>query len=392
MAAPLLIGFGAGCGDFWQAPGSTTTTTCTTNCTTASSGKFYILNAGTTPQIVGDTIASGTLTAISGSPWTLEATPYAMAIDRINGDFLIVSTTSGVFSYPVTNGALGTGVITSQDAVAEAIQVDATDSWLIEAIPGSDGVTIGAVPIVSTTGASNGTEQTVSFTVANASVQPGELAISGDNANIFVSLGPGGTIIVPFNAAAAAGTNPIATKATTIPVTTTGGSALSVGVDPGATPRLFYIGETLASGGTTGGLRAFTYSSLSSTTLTQASGSPLASGGLAPNFILSAASGEYVYVANGTGAATAGNVAGFTITASSAATPTYTVAADTTTAAGVQPLGLAEDSTGTFVLEVGSLGSPYFDAYTFDTTTLGQLDSQIPSTTSAGSIAIVAAP
>jgi hypothetical protein len=58
----------------------------------------------------------------------------------------------------------------------------------------------------------------------------------------------------------------------------------------------------------------------------------------------------------------------------------------------VQPLGLAEDSTGTFVLAVGSLGSPYFDAYTFDTTTAGQLDSQIVSTTAASSIAIVATP
>lgn len=63
-----------------------------------------------------------------------------------------------------------------------------------------------------------------------------------------------------------------------------------------------------------------------------------------------------------------------------------------TVAAGVQPLGLAEDSTGTFVLTVGTLGSPYFDSYTFDTTTTGQLDSQITSTTAAGSIAIVAAP
>jgi hypothetical protein len=223
-------------------------------------------------------------------------------------------------------------------------------------------------------------------------VQPGELAISGDNANIFVSLGAGGTIIVPFNAAATAGTNPIGTKATTIPVATASGSALSVGVDPGATPRLFYVGETLASGGTTGGLRVFNYSSLGSTSLTQATGSPIASGGLAPNFILPVATGDYVYVANGTGTTTAGNVAGFTITASTAATPTYTVAADTTTAAGVQPLGLAEDSTGRFVFEVGSLGSPFFDAYIFDTTTLGQLDSQITSTSSAGSIAVVAAP
>src|SRR5208337_1675658 len=129
-----------------------------------------------------------------------------------------------------------------------------------------------------------------------------------------------------------------------------------------------------------GGLRAFTYASLSTSSLVQATGSPIASGGLAPNYILPIASGTYVYVAN---------VAGFAVTGS--ASP-YAISAGSTTAAGVQPLGLAEDSTGVFVFAVGSLGSPYFDAYTFDSTTAGKLDSQITSTTSSGSIAIVTAP
>src|SRR5580692_3818954 len=110
LSVPLLslsvcLFFTTGCGNFWQAPATTTTTTtCTTNCTTASSGNFYILNAGSTPQVVGESIVSGTLTAITGSPWTLEATPYTMAIAP-DGDFLMVSTTSGVFAYPITNGA-----------------------------------------------------------------------------------------------------------------------------------------------------------------------------------------------------------------------------------------------------------------------------------------------
>ncbi|HXR39854.1 MAG TPA: hypothetical protein VN776_12200 [Terracidiphilus sp.] len=387
VAAPLLIGFGAGCGDFWQAPSGGGGGTCTTNCTTATSGNFYILDAGTSPGIVGASIVSGTLTAITDSPWSIQGTPYSMAIAP-NKSFLIVSTTSGVFAFPITNGELGTAAVVSTDQ-AYAVQVDATSSWLIEAIPGTGGVTIGAIPIVSTTGASNGTEQDVSFTVTGAAVQPNKMAISGDNSNIFLALGAGGTIVVPFNAAATTGTNPLGSKASTIPVANAGGSALSVAVDPGTSPRLFYIGETLAdSAGTAGGLRAFNYSSLGSGTLTQATGSPIVSGGLAPNFILPSKSGSYVYVANGQGTS-AGNVTGFTITASGA---TYSLATDTSTAAGEQPLGLAEDSTSTFVFEVGSLGSPYFDAYTFDSTTLGQLDSQITSTTAASSIAIVAAP
>jgi hypothetical protein len=53
---------------------------------------------------------------------------------------------------------------------------------------------------------------------------------------------------------------------------------------------------------------------------------------------------------------------------------------------------MAEDSTSSWVFEVGSTGSPYFDAYTFDASITGQLDSQVTSTSAATSIAIVATP
>jgi hypothetical protein len=147
-AAPLL----AGCGNFWQAPGSSSGSgSCTSNCTTATSGNFYILNGGTTPQIVGESIISGTLTAISGSPWTLPAAPYSMDIAP-NGNFLVVSTASGVYAYPISSGKLGAVVAVSTDQ-AYAIQVDTSSSWLIEAIPITGGVMLGAIPINPSTGA-----------------------------------------------------------------------------------------------------------------------------------------------------------------------------------------------------------------------------------------------
>jgi len=379
-AVPFL----AGCGNFWQAPsGSSGSGSCTSNCTTATSGNFYILNSGTTPQIVGKSIVSGTLTAISGSPWAVQSTPYSMAIAP-NGNFLVVSTTSGVFAYPISSGKLGTAVTVSTDQ-AYAIQVDTTNSWLVEAIPATGGVMLGAVPINSSTGASTGSEVTATFAVTGASVQTNRLVISPDNSNIFIPLGLGGTLVVPFSSSA-----PFPTGVTgkTIAVANTGGSALSVAVDPSS--RLFYVGETLAnSAGTSGGLRAFTYASLSTSTLVNISGSPIASGGLAPNFILPVTTPAYVYVANGAGTSTAGNVAGFAVTGSGSS---YTITTGSTTAAGVQPLGLAEDSSSTFIFEVGSLGSPYFDSFTFDSTTTGKLDTQITSNTSASSIAIVATP
>jgi 6-phosphogluconolactonase (cycloisomerase 2 family) len=367
----------------------------TGTCTAASStsGNFYILNGPTTTSgnstISGYYLSSGALTAISGGSSTVLGTARAVAIAP-NGKFLYTASSNGTYLYSITNGVLGTGVQVTQNQ-AYALQVDTTDSWLVEAIPVSGEATFNALPINSTTGASAGTGSPASYSVSNAEMQTGQMVISRDDKYIFVALGAGGTIVVPFNSSPATGTSPFGT-AKTIPVanTTTPGIALSVAVDPNTTPRLFYIGETWAgSSNTTGGLRAFTYASLGASSLVQASGSPIASGGLSPLSILPDASGNYVYVANGTGATTEGNITEFLVTGSGSP---YTIAASTSTsvATGALPASLAEDSTSSYVFEVGSSGSPYFDAYTIGSST-GQLTSQATSTPAATSIAIVTA-
>ena len=384
IAAPFV----SGCKGFWDPLSSTTSSAgCTTNCTTASSNAFYILNAPSTgtPQIVGDEIQSGKLASLTGSPWTLPATPYAMAMAP-TGNFLYVSTTGGVYVYPISGGVLGAATLVSQDQAALAIAVDTSGTWLMEALQATGGVTIAAVPLKTSNGGSNGAEATTTATIANAAVQNGKMVISSDDQYIFVALGTGGTIIVPFTASTAAGSSPFGGTAYTIPVVKSGGAALSVAVDP--TLRLFYIGETLANtAGTSGGVRAIVYSTIGGT-LTQATNSPIAAGGLAPNSILPVGS-SYVYVGNGAGTTSAGNITQFTVTSSSG---TYSIASGTTVASGVQPYSLAEDASKTFVLAVNSLGTPYFSSYTFDTTTLGQLDEQIFASTGTSPIAIVALP
>ena len=382
--APFL----AGCGNFWQAPsgGAGTGGSCTTNCSTATSGYIYILNspASGSPTVVSEYMASGSLTSLTGSPLTLPGIPYSMSIAP-NDNYLCVATSSGVIAYPISNGALGTGVTSSADLDAAAVQVDQSSSWLIEAIPGTGGVTIAAVPILTTSGAGAGNEFTVSIPVTTTSttISVNQMVISPDNANIFVALGTGGTIVVPFTHNVASGKSPFGTTYKAFKVVHSGGSALSVAVDP--TNRLFYIGESLAnSASTSGGLRFFNYSSFGELT-----GSPIAAGGLSPSFIRPLFSGDYVYVANGAGAGNAGNISAFAVTSTGT---TYSLTAGPTISVGSQPLGLAEDSTSTFLFEVGSAGSPYFDSFTFDTTTAGQLDTQITSPTATGSIAIVAQP
>jgi 6-phosphogluconolactonase len=387
----VLTAVVAGCKGFWDLPPSTTTTTTTP--TTLSSGVFYVLDQ-TTKEIAAYDISSGTLDNVSGSPYTLSAAPTSIAIAP-NGGFLYVATVNGIYVYSIGSGGaltLGNSGDTISGDIPAAMVVNG--SWLVDAFTNASGsVQMDAIQINSSTGAyagPGGAPPDQAFSIANATVK--EMVLSPDGANLFLALGLGGTAVVPF---ASGNSNPLGSKATTIPLANSGGSALSVAVDPSSTPRLFYIGETLAnSTGDSGGLRVFNYSSLGSGTLTQATGSPIASGGLAPNAILPLADGDYVYVANGTGTTSAGSIAWFPITASGT---TYTVATGSSIASGIQPIGLAEDSQGNFVLAVSTGGSttsgdPDLEAYTMSSGALTAALTAATGTDPVGALAIAALP
>jgi 6-phosphogluconolactonase len=386
--AKLLLAvtpFLAGCGNFWQPP-STTSSSTTTTTTTLSSGYFYVLNRATS-QIVAYDITSGTLNQIAA--YTLAAAPTSIAMSP-GGGFLYVSTVAGIYLYDIGSGGALTignnsGAVSTDPA--SAIAVDPSGAWLVDAVQGTSGVQLDATPINSSgrfTGATVGTQQ---YSLAGASIN--HMAISGDDHFIFVASGVAGTLVVSFTAGNA---NPLATAGSVIPVVTTAGSALSVAVDPGTAPRLLYVGESLASAGTAGGLRAFEYSTIGTSKVTEISGSPFSSGGLAPNAILPLASGDYVYVGNGEGTAQNGNITGFSITASNGA---YALANVSTVSSGIQPYGLAEDSDSHFVLAISEGGNYDLECYIFDTTTAGKLDDSINSTTGTDpteAVAVAAAP
>ncbi len=382
--------FLAGCKGFWDLP--TSTGTGGTTPTTLSSGVFYVLNQ-TTKQIAGFVISSGTLDKIAGSPYALSAAPTAIAVAPSAG-FLYVGTVNGIYLYTIGSGGaltLGNGGNPISTDIPTAMLV--SGSWLVDVFSiTSNSVQLDAIPINSTTGVytGSGVPPNQTFNITKAAVSG--MVLSPDGANLFVPLGIAGTIVIPFTTA---NSNPLGSTALTIPVANSGGSAQSVAVDP--FNRVFYIGETLANtAGNSGGLRVFNYSSLGSGTPTQATGSPIASGGLSPNAILPNATGEYVYVANGTGTTAAGNIAWFPITASGT---TYTVAAGSTIASGINPIGVAEESQSNFALAVStggstSSGNPDLEAYVISTST-GALTSAITSATGTdpvGAVAVAALP
>lgn len=385
-AAPLL----GGCGNFWQSPNSGNNNNkggCTTNCThNTVSGNFYIANQAIS-EIAAYNITNGKLTKISGSPYTMSAKPVAIAVSP-NGGSLYVSTAAGIFLYTIdsTTGALALGNnsrVISTD-YATTMQVDGNSSWLVEAGPTL--AEIIAIPLDPSTGLM-GTGGEQHATLPATSVH--QLAVSPDNGRVFITLGANGTVEMPFQSSSA---DPFqASLGITIPVKNTGGEALSVAVDPDN--RVFYIGETLANAAAnSGGLRVFNYASLTST-LAESPGSPYASGGLAPNAILPATGGTYTYVANGKGATSAGVISGFSIQVSQSA---YSLTAlSGATAAGIAPAGLAEENTGKYVLLIDSGGTPDLEAFTFDSTTAGKLDSAFTASTGTDpvdAVSLAAAP
>jgi 6-phosphogluconolactonase (cycloisomerase 2 family) len=371
LALALAAAFSlTGCSGFWDAPSGG-------GGNKPISGNIYVLNAQTS-QIAGYSVSTtGTLVALTGSPYNLPspALPNPGITISPNNLFLYVGTVNGIYLYNIaSNGSLSlgnsSGPISNDQAVS--LQVDSTNSWLVNVSAAAPYVY--AIPISPTTGTITANKEQFAQLPA-ATVR--QVAISSDNTFVFVAMGTGGTAVIPFTAA---NTNPIGTQ-TIIPVVNTGGSALSVAVDPlgqpgQTTPRLFYIGETAAvTGANSGALRVFNWS-----TFKEISGSPMASSGLAPYAILPKSTGDYVYVVNRqTSTGSTGVIAGFSIATNDT---TYSLTPlGSTFNSGTNPQEAVEDSTGAYVFAVNIGGNPDLSGYTFSTTNPGYLVSAVSSPT-----------
>ena len=381
LAAAGLL---SGCSGFWNSTSSSSGG----SGSDAASGVFYVLNEETSQVAVMQFAAkSSGPTAVTGSPYTLGALPYSMAIAP-SGNFLYVSTVSGIYVYSIgSTGALtiaNGGAVISTDA-AYAMKVDPTGTWLVEVVSGQG--TVNAIPISASSGLLDVTRLEYQATLPALTIT--QLAVSPANSTIplvFVAMGSGGTAVVPFTASNS-GKSPFGNP-TTINVINSAGAANAIAVDP--SNRLFYVGETVAFTNQTqsGGLRAFTIATNSTTgvlVLTEITGSPFATAGTGPSAILpvtTSAGTSLVYVANkAVSGSSDGNITGFTLSTSGTTTITYSLTTVSTVAAGSSPVSLDEDNTGTYILATNSGGSPDLSTFTFDSTTTGKLDASATSST-----------
>ena len=356
------------------------TTSTTGNCSSASgtSGVFYVLNQETN-QVVAMSIASGKLTTI-GSLTLPTAHPIAIAVAP-NGNFLYVSTVGGIYLYTIGSGGalqLGNGgSVISQD-LAYTMQVDSTNSWLVDAVSGS--TQLAAIAINSSTGVLATASESEQYFTLPAST-PVQLAISPSsctNCYVFVAMGDGGTEAIHFSPTNA---NPFV-GATHYVVLHSGGDN-AIAVDP--SNRLLYVGEAdaLPTATQSGGLRVFSIGS----TIAELAGSPYTSGGTGPSAIAPTSDGNYVYVGNqAVSGSSSDNIASFSVST------TALTSISTVTAGPSGPLGLAVDSTGNYLMAVDSAGSPDLDAYTMSSGTLTSALTGTTGTDPVQAVAIAAAP
>jgi DNA-binding beta-propeller fold protein YncE len=180
--------------------------------------------------------------------------------------------------------------------------------------------------------------------------------MSPANDNVFVALGTGGTEAVGFSASSgkAWGT------AVSISLLAKGGSDNAVTVDP--TSTYLYSAEAA-----TNKLRVFTIANLQTEV-----DYPTGNG---PSGILADPTSAYVYVANNTD----NNISGFSQSAG-----VLTALTGSPFDSAKAPLGLVEDNSKTYVLNIGFGTNPNFYVYSYDATAPGTLD--IKSTTSTATV------
>jgi 6-phosphogluconolactonase (cycloisomerase 2 family) len=343
----------AGCGSFFVYPGSTSGG----GGSTGSGGNYvYVANA-TTQSLAGFAVGTGTLTAVTGSPYTLGFTPTAVAINPAN-TFLFVSGynnagTGLIYGYSIgATGALsalnnGLALVTGYEEVAMDISPDG--QWLM----GLDGVvtttsgTLDEFSINASTGTLTGPTP-APFTVSNTgAVVPRAVKFSPGGTLVFVALGTAGDLVYTFNTSAGSGA--LASSQSLSFTTATSDNGLAV------SPSGSYL--YVARSGIGGGLVAYTIAG-SGGALIPVSGSPYAAGAqpysVAVNltsadvYVASRSDGKiYGYSVGSTGALTALNAAPYT--------------------SGTFVTAISMDKSGSYLAAAANGGSPDLTLYSFDT-------------------------
>jgi 6-phosphogluconolactonase (cycloisomerase 2 family) len=385
-----------GCGNFWVYPGTATSGTGTTG----TGDYVYVANANT-QSVAGYQVGTGSLTAISGSPFSLGFIPTAAVVNPADS-ILFVSSSAGIYSYSISStgvlALLSSGLSSGlDDVVSLAVSPDGNWLFAVSGIATANEVQVYEFAINSSTGVlsplnsnnqSYSEQYTITAPTSTVPASPSQIAVAkvASGEYLFVALGTGGTLIIPFNTSTGVQVTSPAPPQFSPP---TGGAnsnywandALAVN---SSTSVLYVVSSDTSS--LNGLIAAYTIASNG----TQATLSSLATSATAfqPTAVVLNSAGTYIYVANTSN----DSISGFSTTVSGSTLPALSLSPYSF---GYSPTGLTVDRSGDYLFTVTSDGSPDLTMYSYDSTTLGKLDEASSTDTGngtepAGAVAIAA--
>jgi 6-phosphogluconolactonase len=332
--------------------------------------RVYVANSAvansTINTIAGFTVGTATLTAVTGSPVTLDYSPVTAVVTPTNS-FLYVAGPGAIYVYTInSDGSLSSSSTGAAVAIVDvaALAVSPDGNWLF----GLDRATtaVDQFQITTSTGGLTSVPPTP-YSVTNAVVAPKAIRVSPDGTLVFAALGTGGDVVFTFNTTS--GT--LASSQTlTVPATT---SDNGLAID--STTTYLYI----ARSGTGGGVAVFSIGAAGA--LKSVAGSPFAAG-TGTNSVVLDSTGKYVYAANGTD----GTISGYTIGTGAA----LTAITGSPFTSGKQVNSLSIDQSGKYLLASAVGGSPDLSMYSFDAVTLGKLNLATSTATGTGTTAAIA--
>ncbi len=204
----LLLGL-TGCGNFFVCDKAS----CPATTPAASVNYAYVANSASVPGIMnGYALGAATLTAATGSPYTLNYAPSAMVVS-MNNKFLYVGSntaltggnvtgSNGIYGYTIgTGGALNSLTNPLIAAQVAAMDVSPDGKWLI-VMSINDGVNLPTLTEFAIDSAAGGLtfQQSLSYTgSSNGVVTPSGVKVAPNGTYIALALGTGGLATFSFN-------------------------------------------------------------------------------------------------------------------------------------------------------------------------------------------------
>jgi 6-phosphogluconolactonase len=341
-AAVLML---AGCAGFFVYPGSNGGGGGNSN----TGDYVYVVNA-TTDTLAGFSVGTGTLTAVSGSPYGLGFVPTAVVVNPANTRVYVAGINLGTAYINVysigTGGALSLLLSNNVGAGEASMDVSPDGDWLVGL--NSNSVRGTEVVIDEYSISSDGhLGVDVQTPYPYSGVVPYTVRFAPNGNVFFVAAGSAGDIVFPF--------------------TTSNGSIgtpLSLGVGAGTSDNALAVDANsaylyVARSGNNGGLATFTIGSGGGLNLV---GSAVVAGQRPVSVALNKA-GTDVYVADQVGGS---NGNGFGIYSYSVSNGAATALSPGFFATVSQPAALAVDNSGKYLLAISNSGGPDLAMYSFD--------------------------